>query len=167
MIKHIEHKNLIPWHYYYVHNAKLKEKIRNEDVEILQWNGTNWNLKLAIIPSKTYLAIAEVPEVDLSLYETNPRHYGSLHCNHCDKYDSEFYIDTVTVDCVMRIGDKLYIRGYSFDQYSFRIFFTKEEVDEYHKASKFNSLQMCCYANKATANYALKLIKEEREKRNA
>lgn len=85
----------------------------------------------------------------------------------CDKYDSEFYIDTVTVDCVMRIGDELYIRGYSFDQYGFRIFFTKEEVDEYHKASKFNSLQMCCYANKATANYALKLIKEEREKRNA
>ena len=51
MIKHIEHKNLIPWRYYYVHNTKLKEKIRNEDVEILQWNGTNWNLKLAIISS--------------------------------------------------------------------------------------------------------------------
>lgn len=85
MIKHIEHKNLIPWRYYYVHNAKLKEKIRNEDVEILQWNGTNWNLKLAIIPSKTYLAIAEVPQVDLSLYKTNPRCYGSLHCNCCGK----------------------------------------------------------------------------------
>lgn len=85
MIKHIEHKNLIPWRYYYVHNAKLKEKICNKDIEILQWNGSNWNLKLAIIPSKTYLAITEVPEVDLSLYETNPRHYGSLHCNRCGK----------------------------------------------------------------------------------
>lgn len=116
MIKHIEHKNLIPWHYYYVHNAKLKEKIRNEDVEILQWNGTNWNLKLAIIPSKTYLAITEVPEVDLSLYETNPRHYGSLHCNHCGK------------DVFKEIGDYFMLKDEIWQQVCNNNFVSKTHV---------------------------------------
>lgn len=116
MIKHIEHKNLIPWCYYYVHNAKLKEKIRNEDVEILQWNGTNWNLKLAIIPSKTYLAIAEVPQVDLSLYETNPRHYGSLHCNHCGK------------DVFKEIGDYFMLKDEIWQQVCNNNFVSKTHV---------------------------------------
>lgn len=116
MIKHIEHKNLIPWRYYYVHNAKLKEKIRNEDVEILQWNGTNWNLKLAIIPNKTYLAIAEVPEVDLSLYETNPRHYGSLHCNHCGK------------DVFKEIGDYFMLKDEIWQQVCNNNFVSKTHV---------------------------------------
>lgn len=116
MIKHIEHKNLIPWHYYYVHNAKLKEKIRKEDIEILQWNGTNWNLKLAIIPSKTYLAIAEVPQVDLSLYETNPRHYGSLHCNHCGK------------DVFKEIGDYFMLKDEIWQQVCNNNFVSKTHV---------------------------------------
>lgn len=116
MIKHIEHKNLIPWRYYYVHNAKLKEKIRNEDVEILQWNGTNWNLKLAIIPSQTYLAIAEVPQVDLSLYETNPRHYGSLHCNHCGK------------DVFKEIGDYFMLKDEIWQQVCNNNFVSKTHV---------------------------------------
>lgn len=116
MIKHIEHKNLIPWRYYYVHNAKLKEKICNKDIEILQWNGTNWNLKLAIIPSKTYLAIAEVPQVDLSLYETNPRHYGSLHCNHCGK------------DVFKEIGDYFMLKDEIWQQVCNNNFVSKTHV---------------------------------------
>lgn len=116
MIKHIEHKNLIPWRYYYVHNAKLKEKICNKDIEILQWNGTNWNLKLAIIPSKTYLAITEVPEVDLSLYETNPRHYGSLHCNHCGK------------DVFKEIGDYFMLKDEIWQQVCNNNFVSKTHV---------------------------------------
>lgn len=116
MIKHIEHKNLIPWRYYYVHNAKLKEKICNKDIEILQWNGSNWNLKLAIIPSKTYLAIAEVPQVDLSLYETNPRHYGSLHCNHCGK------------DVFKEIGDYFMLKDEIWQQVCNNDFVSKTHV---------------------------------------
>jgi hypothetical protein len=109
-------KDLIPWHYYYVHNAKLKQKIRKEDIEILQWNGTNWNLKLAIIPSKTYLAITEVPEVDLSLYETNPRHYGSLHCNHCGK------------DVFKEIGDYFMLKDEIWQQVCNNNFVSKTHV---------------------------------------
>lgn len=115
-MKYMNEKDLIPWHYYYVHNAKLKEKIRNEDVEILQWNGTNWNLKLAIIPSKTYLAIAEVPQVDLSLYETNPRHYGSLHCNHCGK------------DVFKEIGDYFMLKDEIWQQVCNNNFVSKTHV---------------------------------------
>lgn len=115
-MKYMNEKDLIPWRYYYVHNAKLKQKIRKEDIEILQWNGTNWNLKLAIIPSKTYLAIAEVPEVDLSLYETNPRHYGSLHCNHCGK------------DVFKEIGDYFMLKDEIWQQVCNNHFVSKTHV---------------------------------------
>lgn len=115
-MKYMNEKDLIPWHYYYVHNAKLKQKIRKEDIEILQWNGTNWNLKLAIIPSKTYLAITEVPEVDLSLYETNPRHYGSLHCNHCGK------------DVFKEIGDYFMLKDEIWQQVCNNHFVSKTHV---------------------------------------
>ena len=115
-MKYMNEKDLIPWHYYYVHNAKLKQKIRKEDIEILQWNGTNWNLKLAIIPSKTYLAIAEVPQVDLSLYETNPRHYGSLHCNHCGK------------DVFKEIGDYFMLKDEIWQQVCNNNFVSKTHV---------------------------------------
>ncbi len=115
-MKYMNEKDLIPWHYYYVHNAKLKQKIRKEDIEILQWNGTNWNLKLAIIPSKTYLAITEVPEVDLSLYETNPRHYGSLHCNHCGK------------DVFKEIGDYFMLKDEIWQQVCNNNFVSKTHV---------------------------------------
>lgn len=115
-MKYMNEKDLIPWHYYYVHNAKLKQKIRKEDIEIWQWNGTNWNLKLAIIPSKTYLAITEVPEVDLSLYETNPRHYGSLHCNHCGK------------DVFKEIGDYFMLKDEIWQQVCNNNFVSKTHV---------------------------------------
>lgn len=115
-MKYMNEKDLIPWHYYYVHNAKLKQKIRKEDIEILQWNGTNWNLKLVIIPSKTYLAITEVPEVDLSLYETNPRHYGSLHCNHCGK------------DVFKEIGDYFMLKDEIWQQVCNNHFVSKTHV---------------------------------------
>lgn len=115
-MKYMNEKDLIPWRYYYVHNAKLKQKIREEDIEILQWNGTNWNLKLAIIPSKTYLAITEVPEVDLSLYETNPRHYGSLHCNHCGK------------DVFKEIGDYFMLKDEIWQQVCNNNFVSKTHV---------------------------------------
>lgn len=82
MIKYIPKNKLVKDTYYYVHYYNSDNSYKNQLVEIRKYAG---NGKWYDNDFNNWRAIAEVPEVDLSLYDPEAPIYGSLHCNCCGK----------------------------------------------------------------------------------